>query len=62
MAIQQNVIMETIRSSMPTAKAYTITRLAGFSFTMFAAVRIEASIEARNEMFAIDLPGFGSKA
>jgi len=48
--------METIRSSMPTVKAYTITRLAGSSFTMFAAPRIEASIEARNEMFAMDVP------
>ncbi len=33
-------------------KAYTITRLAGSSFTMFVAPRIDASIEARNEMFA----------
>ena len=41
---------------MPTAKAYAITRLAGFCFAMFAAARIETSIEARNEMFAMDLP------
>ena len=33
-------------------KAHTITRLAGSSFTMFVTPRIEASIEARNEMFA----------
>gem|GEM_PF-5094132 len=37
---------------MPTVKAYTVTRRAESSFAMFAVPRIEASIEARNEMFA----------
>ena len=50
--IQQNMIMETIKKSIPTVKAYTVTRRAGSSFAMFAVPRIEASIEARNEMFA----------
>jgi len=46
------MIMETIKKSIPTVKAYTVTRRAGSSFTMFAVPRIEVSIEARNEMFA----------
>lgn len=50
--IQQNMIMETIKKSIPTVKAYTVTRRAGSSFAMFAVPRIEARIEARNEMFA----------
>ncbi len=36
MTIQQNMIMETIKKSMPTVKAYTVTRRAGSSFAMFA--------------------------
>jgi len=34
--IQQNMIMETIKKSIPTVKAYTVTRRAGSSFAMFA--------------------------
>jgi len=41
---------------MPTVKTYTVTRLAGVSFTIFAAPRIEANIEARNEIFAKAVP------